>query len=54
MLCERQKVPCFEQNIRREAMDLAETSLVLGVDIIEEETSERTRTYNIDFENGRI
>jgi hypothetical protein len=35
-------------------MDLAETSLVLGVDIIEEETSERTRTYNIDFENGRI
>lgn len=31
-----------------------ETDLVLDIDEIEEETEQETRTYKIDFENGRI
>ena len=31
-----------------------ETDLVLDIDEIEEEVKQETRTYNIDFLNGRI
>ncbi len=35
-------------------MDLLDTSLVLNVEEVQDDTSYLTRTYKIDFDNGRI
>ncbi len=35
-------------------MDLTDTTLVLNVEEIEDDTTELTRTWKIDFEKGRI